>query len=267
MRTAAALPFVLAVAALVAAAAAGAAASPFVLRGERETSLLVAGGLLGAAGAVLQRDQDPLDAAALARLDPADVNALDRGATRRWSASASEASDLLVAALLVAPAGVAAAGGLDDERAVPLVMYAETLLLAEGATQLLKGACTRTRPYAYNDDPAIPPASRLDRDARRSFPSSHAASAFAAAVFLGRMHDAYHPGSGARTWVWTGALAAATATAVLRCTAGRHFPTDALAGAAIGAAAGWVVPALHRARGSGRVTWAFERGVAVSVRF
>jgi len=243
------------------------AAEPFALRAGREVRLLAGGGLLAATGLVIQHDREPLDAAQLARLDAQDINAFDRGATTRWSAGAAGASDALVTALLIAPAGLAAAGRFADARAVPLVMFAETLLLTDGVTQLLKGTVARARPYAYNDDPAIPPDSRLAVDARRSFPSSHAAHAFAAAVFLGRVHDAYRPQSRARAWVWAGALGAAATTATLRCAAGQHFTTDVMAGAAIGAAAGWAVPALHRACGSGRVTLAIGRTVAVSVRF
>jgi len=243
------------------------ASPPFELRTGRELSLLVAGGLLGAAAFVIQDGRSPLDAAALDRLDAADINTLDRGAAMHWSEAAAGASDKLVAALLVAPAGIAVAGGFDDARAVPLVMYAETMLLTSGITQLLKGAVPRVRPYVYNDDPAIPAESKLTVDARRSFPSSHAANAFAAAVFLARVHDAYNPDSRARPWVWAGALAVATTTATLRCVAGQHFPTDVVAGAAIGAVAGWAVPALHRVYGDDRVTLDMGRGVAVSLRF
>lgn len=246
--------------------AAGASA-PFELRAGREAALLAAGGLLGGAALVVQHGQSPLDGAALDRLDAADINAFDRGVARCWSVSASGVSDGLAATLLLAPVGFALAGGFDDARAAPLAMYAETLLLTGSITQLLKGSVSRTRPYVYNDDPAIPLASKLSADARRSFPSSHAANAFAAAVFLGRMHDAYNPESRARSWVWAGAFAAATTVATLRCTAGRHFPTDVLTGAAIGGAAGWVVPQLHRSREGDRIALRLDRGIGLSLRF
>ena len=45
--------------------------------------------------------------------------------------------------------------------------------------------------------------------ARRSFPSGHTANAFAAAVFLGTVHDRLYPDSGAGAWVWAGGLATA----------------------------------------------------------
>ena len=40
-------------------------------------------------------------------------------------------------------------------------------------------------------------------------------------------------------------FAAAATTAALRVAAHRHFPTDVVAGAALGTAVGWVVPLLH----------------------
>lgn len=40
-------------------------------------------------------------------------------------------------------------------------------------------------------------------------------------------------------------MAAATTTGVLRIVSGRHFTTDVLAGAALGALTGWLVPKWH----------------------
>jgi membrane-associated phospholipid phosphatase len=66
-------------------------------------------------------------------------------------------------------------------------------------------------------------------------------------VFFAGSFARLNPDSGARGWVWGGCLTAAAATGVLRWVAGRHFPTDILAGAAVGATAGWLVPRLHEA--------------------
>jgi len=64
-------------------------------------------------------------------------------------------------------------------------------------------------------------------------------------VFTASVYERLYPDSKARGWVWGGCLAAASTTAWLRYAAGRHFPTDILAGAAIGSLAGWLVPRWH----------------------
>ena len=43
-----------------------------------------------------------------------------------------------------------------------------------------------------------------------------------------------------------GCYGLATAVSALRVASGKHWPTDVVAGAAVGSAIGWVVPFLHR---------------------
>ena len=64
-------------------------------------------------------------------------------------------------------------------------------------------------------------------------------------VFTASVFESLYPDSSARGWVWGGCLTAAATTGYLRYAAGRHFPTDILAGAAIGALAGYLVPKWH----------------------
>ena len=125
-------------------------------------------------------------------------------------------------------------------------MYGEALLFQSGLTFMLKSLVTRTRPFVYNDDPTIRPERKQIIYARRSFPSAHASTAFTSAVFLGSVYSRLNPNSSAQPWIWAGGLAGASITGISRILAGQHFPTDVLAGAAIGALTGWVVPALHR---------------------
>ena len=86
---------------------------------------------------------------------------------------------------------------------------------------------------------------KMEKTSRRSFYSGHTSSAFASMVFLAGVFERLYPDSDARGWVWGGCLAAATTTGYLRYAAGRHYPTDILAGAAVGAFVGYLVPALH----------------------
>ena len=67
----------------------------------------------------------------------------------------------------------------------------------------------------------------------------------AAAAYASVLH---RRGLAGRDKLQIGAMfAAATATGILRVVAHRHFPTDVVAGAALGFAIGWTVPALHAA--------------------
>ena len=90
-----------------------------------------------------------------------------------------------------------------------------------------------------------PLVDKLDKDARRSFFSGHAAVSFSSAVFASTVFGHYFPVSKLRPVIWVSSLGLATATAVLRYEAGKHFPSDLVVGAAVGSAMGWLVPKLH----------------------
>lgn len=208
-------------------------------------AVLIGGGLAGSIAAYAIHDQVvPLTPEEVARLSNLDVNSFDRGATYRYSPAADEASDWLVYGIVLSPLALMASPSVRQDVATYGTMYGEMLLLTLAATQLTKGLVLRTRPYAYN--PYVPMEEKTSEEARKSFYSSHTAFAFASAVFMGVTFEAYEPGSPLRPWVWAASLSAAVTVGVLRYTSGSHFPTDILVGAAIGALAGYAVPALHR---------------------
>jgi len=207
---------------------------------------LTASGVALLAGAVaIYQGQEPFTPEEIAALDPEDVNGFDRSATENWSTAAITASDVLVWSLLAAPVGLAIATPGSRQSWTLGAMYGEMLLVTNGLVQLIKGVTDRTRPYAYNDDPEIPDELRFEVSAKRSFPSSHTANAFAAAVFLSSTYAKLHPRSSTRKWVWLGSLAVAGTVGYLRYRAGKHFPTDVMAGAVIGSAIGYLVPKVH----------------------
>jgi membrane-associated phospholipid phosphatase len=219
--------------------------SPYKLATYREWGLSLAGAGLLFAGFAVQSNQQALTPVEVDALDPADVNSFDRPATEQWSTGADLASDVLVMTLMASPVALAIAETGNKNGLTLGVMYAETILLNNGVVQLFKGVTERTRPLAYSDDPEIPEEEKLETSTRRSFPSGHTANAFAAAVFLGSTYSKLHPESSARKWVWAGSLTAATTVGFLRYRAGKHFPTDIITGAVIGAGFGYLVPKLH----------------------
>lgn len=222
---------------------------PYRLHPGLDLGITAGGAALLAGGAILGNGQTPLTAAEVTALDPAQVNGFDRGATHQWSTGAGTASNVLAYTLLASPVLLMATPPGTQAPLTVGAMYGEALLLGNGLTSLLKSATERTRPFVYNPDPAIPSEEKQTLHARRSFPSGHTMNAFTSAVFLSTVYSTLHPGSAARPWVWAGSLAAAGTVGYLRYHAGDHFPTDVLAGGAIGGLVGWAVPRLHRQSG------------------
>lgn len=219
---------------------------PYRLRTGLDLPLTVGGVALLGGGVAVGGGQDPLTPAEIAALDPSQVNGFDRSATHQWSPGARTASNAVVAPLLLAPIVLMVTPPGSHEGLTLAAMYGEALLLSDGLTTLIKTAASRTRPYAYNDNPDIPPEDKESLHARRSFPSGHASTAFTSAVFLGTVYSTLHPNSSLRPWIWAGGLVGASVVSYLRYEAGQHYPTDVLVGGAIGALTGWVVPQLHR---------------------
>jgi membrane-associated phospholipid phosphatase len=221
------------------------AGEPYDLETGREFTIYglgLAGGL-GARYALAR--QEPLTPEEILAHDASRVNGLDRVATRMWSESADKASDMLLYGMTAAPLLLLLETGAGMNSGEMLVMYSQTQLAQVATVGLTKALVRRPRPYVYNRDPRIPVSYREDAGARRSFPSGHTSATFAAAVFMGEVYARLNPDRSARHWVRGGSLALAATTGFLRVRAGRHFPTDVLAGAAIGALAGWAIPQLH----------------------
>jgi membrane-associated phospholipid phosphatase len=129
---------------------------------------------------------------------------------------------LLIAALAVA--GIGAVRGDKKMRRSGLRMLI-ALGLAIGAAKLGKQAVARTRPRKLVDKGEHQLfAGGPTTDPWNSFPSGHAAAAFAAARALGRDYPVIAPPS----------LGAAVSAGSLKVLKGDHFPTDIIAGLAIG---------------------------------
>lgn len=175
--------------------------------------------------------------------DKADVNSFDRKFMNSYSKSRDRAADFLLAATLATP--IVLAKTEREEWFTCGLMYAETLLIANGIKELTKLAVSRTRPYMYYDAPSFPKKDVDDGDWANSFPSGHSTMAFSAAAFTSFTFCKYFPESVLRFPVVAGSYAMACGVAALRVSSGNHFMTDVLTGAAIGTAVGFLVPWLH----------------------
>jgi membrane-associated phospholipid phosphatase len=183
------------------------------------------------------------------------LNGLDRAVRRlRWSRPrlADTASD--VAAFVVVPsvalgslALAVAHDGRTRELGPDALVTGEAGVLAADLNQLAKVLVLRERPDVHaltTSDPSSPVTSV---DANLSFYSGHTSEAVSLAVAAGTVASLT-----AERWaplVWGTSLPLAFLTGYLRIAADRHYFTDVLTGAVVGAAVGFIVPYLHRPDG------------------
>ncbi|MFZ0090534.1 MAG: phosphatase PAP2 family protein [Solirubrobacteraceae bacterium] len=174
------------------------------------------------------QEVDRLDTAVYGSIASTPTPSLDRA--MRTLARAADRSRLSVAVA----AGLALGGGAQGRRAASAGLAA--VAVTSGMVNLVvKPLGRRRRP----DHISVPLARRVPMPSSRSFPSGHAASAFAFATGV----SAYLPGASAPL----NALAALVGYS--RVHTGVHFPGDVIAGALIGSAlADLTVDALARHR-------------------
>jgi membrane-associated phospholipid phosphatase len=177
---------------------------------------------------------------ACAPCDPATLPGVDHAALHTFSGSAATASTVLVAGV----AGFAGLASLESASARAVrghaAVFANALGWSFAATEWLKVVVHRDRPVLYT--PAAP-AAASDPDARRAFPSTHAAFAFAVATSYHALAARERLPHRTRNAVLL--YAGAVGVAALRVAAGQHFPTDVLGGAALGSGIGWLAARFH----------------------
>lgn len=139
---------------------------------------------------------------------------------------------LLVATLWLTPAQNLRSTFYRQRLAVYAVLSA---LIALGVNQLVGLIWFRPRPFVYHQVTLL-----LPRSTDSSFPSDHAAGAFALAVALLLASDRW-----ARRVGWA-ALGLAVLLAFARVYAGTHYPFDVLAGALAGAASAVLLRLVRR---------------------
>lgn len=173
-----------------------------------------------------------------------DVNWFDRSATYNWSSQFDSMSNVTRDVAFFMPLSLLLSDYVRHDILIVSVLYIETWLIANGVKDCLKSITGRPRPYVYNED--VDDDIKMTRDAIRSFPSGHATTAFFSAVFFATVFSDYYPGSQWKLPVWVASMSVAAATGYFRYKAGKHYPTDILAGAVIGGVAGYGVPLLHK---------------------
>jgi len=218
--------------------------SPYQLSFKRELSLGGLGALTLGAGTWLQNRAGEPSAGELRLQDYSQINGFDRLGSRIGNDRPRKLSDLG----LNVGAGLSSLLLLSQKSRSDLpriaVLYAETMAITGGITSMTKAGFLRVRPYVYAPD--WDPAQPLETGDRASFLSGHTSLSAAGSFFFARVFADYHPDSKLRPYVWGLAASLPAVTGYLRIRAARHFPTDVLAGYALGASIGYIVPTLHK---------------------
>ena len=177
---------------------------------------------------------------------------LDESVRDNFSTGAADMSDVLLATSLVAPLLLQVQDGFDQAAGQQSLIYGETLAASILLNTATKYLVQRPRPYVYNKRPEVQEyVAQQGDDAHLSFYSGHASTAFSGAIAGSILYAQDGTTSlGARVAMWGLELGLASATAVLRVRAGKHYYSDVVLGVLIGSAIGILVPALHTS-GSG----------------
>lgn len=177
-------------------------------------------------------------------LDPFDIPAYDRWATNNYSVSIKKASDILLLGTVASPVFLLLDPDIRKDSYTTGVMYAETMLLTQLSTSIVKQVVLRPRPLAYNIN--APLEKRMEQGARFSFFSGHVSLTASSTFFSASVYNAHHPDSRYKPLVWTAAAIVPAVMGYLRIKAGKHYLSDVITGYIIGAGIGLLVPALHR---------------------
>lgn len=187
-----------------------------------------------------------LTAEQLNALDPFEIPAYDRWAIHNYSPSVKKASDILLLGTIASPALLLLDPDIRKDSYTTGVMYAETLLLTQLSTSVVKQIVLRPRPLTYGT--IAPLDKRMDPGARFSFFSGHVSLTASSTFFSASVYNRYHPDSKYKPLVWAVAAAIPAVTGYLRIKAGKHFLSDVITGYIVGAGIGLLVPALHEAK-------------------
>lgn len=204
-------------------------------------------------GAYLGFDQlkkkDRLDLSTINSLNVNDVWFFDRIALKQdpsFRLSAHKISDWGLNISIALPGLLALDKNIRSEWLDLLFIYLETQAItnmnyAWGLPQWTH----RIRPMIYYDEVTM--EEKLDSGTTDSFFSGHIANTAAASFFMAKVYCDFHPELGKKKWLIYGAAMIPPAfVGYLRYRALKHYPTDLLIGAFIGASLGILIPELHR---------------------
>lgn len=241
------------------------AQSPYQINWKKDGCLVALAGVTSGVGLQLRSNLAELTPIDLENLNVNQVNSFDRFATKYYSPTADKASDLFWIGTQAFPFLFLAGEKSRKDFGKIAALYGETFFITIGTTLLIKTTVKRTRPFAYN--PAAPLVKKTARNARTAFLSGHTSISAANAFFAAKVFADYYPESKWKPAVWTTAVVIPAITGYLRVRAGKHYPTDVIAGYALGAAVGVLIPHWHKKKRENISFYGGPTGMLVQVRF
>ncbi len=219
--------------------------SPYELNWKKELPVLSGGFTLLGIGGELEENLAGYTLHQLESLElPAATPYLDARATGYWSPTAQTWSDHLLHGSMALPIVLLLDADIRSDAGNIGVLLSETVLITQGLTVFSKNLFKRNRPFLFNDE--APLAAKQDLNARQSFFSGHTSTTASLTFFTAKVWSDYHPDSRWKSLVWIAAAIVPAATGYLRYRGGKHYASDVLAGYALGATTGILIPHFHK---------------------
>lgn len=175
--------------------------------------------------------------------DDSNLNFIDRHFAGRYSEGWSKMTDFVVYGLGAFPVALLWIDNGFVNMLNDAVVIGQSTMIAAALSGLSSLSSGRGRPYLYGTK--APVDVRTSAEGSLSFFSGHTSIAFALSTSTFWTVKRVHP-RGPLPWITlTLGTGAATTVAVGRVMAGKHFPTDVMAGALVGASIGTLIPMLH----------------------
>lgn len=206
---------------------------------------------------------------------PMDKNELfpwDRKFAGRYSETADFMSDmgaiLVVTPLVIGGTAVYSGNSNWKEFGTFSLMLVQAALFQSGINLAFRSMELWPRPYVYSENKKGKNlAEKAKGEAYGSFYSGHASAAFMVAVFTSEWFVQTHPNSVNTGVVRALAFSLAGVESVLRVAAGKHYPTDVMAGAIMGTAISYGVLFMHKKRNEKYSFWAGLGTTGVTISF
>ena len=199
---------------------------------------------LNVLGFTFIQNKDALTEAEVADLDKNDIWGIDRWAAGNYSEETDALSYIPFYAALAAPLALLPGEAERNNFGQISVLFVETMATTGVFYTMTAGLIDKSRPLVYNENLSMD--ERAEGGAQRSFIAGHTAVAAAGSFFAAKIFNDFHPDSKAVPFVWGGATGVSVLMGYLRTKAGKHFLTDNIAGAVVGAVSGILIPELHK---------------------